>query len=224
MTKEVYLESKKNYFAVKYDFSDRLNAGAIEKLLTSSFNCILNAKLCLIDGIKTAGGNFCAQGYTSAGMNGATRTVGGTGYIGWREAGKSIDDAIAYLQKYFTVKFCDAATQLDLDLIRKGYRSCEWDNQRGQRVYTKQGCCTVIVIPKLTPISSSPEDIDDMFTKIQDGLKDVLAQGGTISDLYLPGGGTTPIPDWFKDWCRQNGIRLHVMDVEQCNRRGLKIG
>lgn len=223
MRKTVYLKSKKVYIAVKYVCTERENIGLIEKPPLGFPNGTLNAKPALISDITVAGGNFQSAGFYVA-IHGKTRRGAGTGYAGWRETGQSIDDAIAYLSQYFDVQFCDAATGLDIDFARKGYTCREWDSENGKRVYYKKGSDAVIVIPKITVKSSSPADIDTLFKKIQAELQDILNKGFNISDLYLPGGGTIPLPDWFKNWCLKNGIRIHMMDVGGCTLPAVAIG
>jgi|GEM_PF-5819519 len=223
MPKTIYLKSKKNYIALKYACSDRLNAGLIEKCPHG----ILNARQYLIDDITVEKGDFRDKEFNGAsGVNHTTKGVGGSGYIGWRNPG-SIAGAVAYLLQYFDVKTCDDDAQfylvlakklyqfyqLDRNFIRDGYKRSEWGNKRGQSVYTKPGNGTVIVITELTPKSSSPADVDAMFKEIQDELNDRLQKGEKLTDIFFQGGGTIPIPDWFKDWCLKKGIRVHVMDA-----------
>jgi hypothetical protein len=65
----------------------------------------------LIGEIAGVGGNFESAGFISAGDGHATYPcVGGTNYQGGRLF-DSVEDAIKYLKKYFTVLACDTNTE-----------------------------------------------------------------------------------------------------------------
>jgi len=53
--------------------------------------------------------------------------------------------------------------------------------------------------------------LDDWFQQIRDILTELKNQLGKI-DVTFQGGGTIPIPKWFRDWCAQNGITITVID------------
>ena len=53
--------------------------------------------------------------------------------------------------------------------------------------------------------------IDDWFRQIRDILIELKNQLGKINVIFQ-GGGTIPIPNWFRDWCKRNGIIITVMD------------
>jgi hypothetical protein len=53
--------------------------------------------------------------------------------------------------------------------------------------------------------------IDGWFKQIKEILTDRKIQLGKI-DVTFQGGGTMQIPDWFRDWCAQNGITITVID------------
>ena len=53
--------------------------------------------------------------------------------------------------------------------------------------------------------------IDDWFKQIRDILTELKNRIGMI-DVAFHGGGTIPIPDWFRNWCKQEGIIIFVND------------
>ena len=105
-------------------------------------------------------------------------------------------------------------------LLARGYRKCQsrYINRRfGARVFEKNGKCVVaipvieIAPPDVAPISAS---IDDYFRQLQNALRN-LVNGIPITDLVFSGGGTIPIPAWFFQWCRESGIRVHIMEPRE---------
>lgn len=77
----------------------------------------------------------------------------------------------------------------------------------GGRLYAK-GYRTIIVIK-----SDRLGQPDDPSNGHFEGIRDILeGSAGTITDVVFPGGGTLTIPDWFRDWCKTHGIRIHVLD------------
>ena len=59
--------------------------------------------------------------------------------------------------------------------------------------------------------ASAGQLIDDWFRQMQDVLGDLKKRFGGV-DVFFEGGGTVPIPDWFRDWCAQEGINITVGD------------
>jgi len=53
--------------------------------------------------------------------------------------------------------------------------------------------------------------IDDWFQQIREILTELKNRIGTV-DVAFQGGGTIPIPDWFWDWCAQQGIEIFVSE------------
>jgi hypothetical protein len=48
----------------------------------------------------------------------------------------------------------------------------------------------------------------DIFERLRD-----LVEGShpRISDIVFVGGGTLEIPDWFREFCKANGVHIHVL-------------
>ena len=49
--------------------------------------------------------------------------------------------------------------------------------------------------------------IDDWFQQIREILTELKNRIGMV-DVAFQGGGTIPIPDWFRNWCAQQGIEI----------------
>jgi hypothetical protein len=66
------------------------------------------------------------------------------------------------------------------------------------------------------PFSAVPRNtqIRDVFEALKKAIERLLKAGHVVGPIILQGGGTIPIPDWFRDFCRDNGISLVVLDGE----------
>lgn len=68
-------------------------------------------------------------------------------------------------------------------------------------------------LPHLNLADSSlfEELMDDWFRQIRDMLIELKSRFAGL-DIAFESGGTFPIPDWFKDWCRSQGIGIMLFD------------
>jgi hypothetical protein len=103
---KVYLLERKNYYAIKLRGHERWNIGLLQKAdgVLAANNGETGS---LADLILKAGGNFKKihdMTFVKS-PNGATRSCGGTSYIGWVDFGNP-GKAIAYLKRYFRIEFC----------------------------------------------------------------------------------------------------------------------
>ncbi len=57
-------------------------------------------------------------------------------------------------------------------------------------------------------VDISPQ-IEEVFLSIID-----LVKKSNRPEVFLPGGGDVPIPEFFKDFCLENGIQIHVIDIK----------
>jgi len=106
------------------------------------------------------------------------------------------------------------------DLLARGYRKFQWRNLNlrfGARIFEKNGKC-VVTIPSVeisSPIAGPLSiAVDDYFRRLQQAL-DELSKNLAITGIFLPGGGTIPIPEWFAEWCRQHNIRIYIVEPSQ---------
>lgn len=96
---------------------------------------------------------------------------------------------------------------------RAWHRNCPQGS--GGRMYTK-GDKRSIYLPHIpiNPWSLVPtaQQVDDFFNKLMSEIKRMLKSGKTVSPVLFQGGGTIPIPDWFRDFCVEHGITLKVLE------------
>ena len=96
------------------------------------------------------------------------------------------------------------------------FKPSQYYNLQGIRIFVGSKRVIVVVSSLEIPpakVRNITQSIDDFFKR----LRDLLVRHNkrsVVTDLVLPGGGCVPIPEWFKDWCKQNGISLHVLDAE----------
>jgi hypothetical protein len=87
----------------------------------------------------------------------------------------------------------------------------------GGTVYRGGGADPVFAAPPLPKLVGQPGDsdfdglIDLWFRQLQAILVKLKERFGSIK-LVLHGGGTVPVPDWFKDWCAVQGIEIEFAD------------
>ena len=68
-------------------------------------------------------------------------------------------------------------------------------------------------IAVVKPITIDPKKLQEEVDKFFKSLIDIIRKNG-IKDVFIPGGGTIPIPQFFLDFCRENGINIHVLTLE----------
>lgn len=73
--------------------------------------------------------------------------------------------------------------------------------------------------PKIAPPAACGRTLEDQFDdylrRLQRQLQKTIAGGLRVTDIYFEGGGPLSIPDWFRDWCTQMGIRIHVINPNE---------
>ena len=68
----------------------------------------------------------------------------------------------------------------------------------------------------LIPIVKKSED---WWQELQGLLAQAMKIGSPFKKIIFRGGGTVPIPDWFKDWCKYHGITIEILEPEEFDRR-----
>lgn len=53
---------------------------------------------------------------------------------------------------------------------------------------------------------------DSWWRELQKVIEDARRSGLPVDKLVFPGGGNIPIPDWFTDWCKKNGIEIEILE------------
>lgn len=103
-------------------------------------------------------------------------------------------------------------------LTNSGFQKQPWRKGiLGTRLYTR-GAQGVVVIPTIEipppSVAPIPQSIDDYFKSLRDVLTG-MTKKFKITDLYFPGGGNIPLPNWFSNWCNQNGINVHILGTDE---------
>ena len=80
----------------------------------------------------------------------------------------------------------------------------------------KNKACPVFAAPSLPYLNLDDsglfrELMDDWFKQIRDILTDLKGRFGDV-DIAFESDGTIPIPDWFKEWCRKEGIGIRLIE------------
>lgn len=113
-------------------------------------------------------------------------------------------------------------TEVIVDLLkRKGFKYLPWRKGGAKalrvRIFQRNGH-TVVVVPsiEMLPSDVSPLQvaIDNFFNRLKNMLEAMMRAGLSACDLFFQGGGNIPIPEWFMKWCEENGIRIHICDVD----------
>ncbi|MEI6655719.1 MAG: hypothetical protein WCP45_13210 [Verrucomicrobiota bacterium] len=77
--------------------------------------------------------------------------------------------------------------------------------------------CTVFAAPPLPNLSGAllPQTAQDLldvwFRQLTDILTSLKSSHGEVA-IAFEVGGIIPIPDWFRDWCRDNDIKIFEFD------------
>jgi hypothetical protein len=107
--------------------------------------------------------------------------------------------------------------QIDVtDVLLKRLKNSGWKQNGGYailgnpRVLERSGERIAVVKPiKVDPFKIIQDEIDKFFRS----LINIIIKN-SIKVVFLPGGGTIPIPQFFLDFCRENGINIHIITNE----------
>jgi hypothetical protein len=73
-------------------------------------------------------------------------------------------------------------------------------------------------IAVVRPIRIDPSKVlQDEIDKFFKSLEKILEKNA-IEEVFLPGGGTIPIPQFFLDYCKKHNIQIHLVTVENFNQ------
>jgi hypothetical protein len=111
--------------------------------------------------------------------------------------------------------------QIDIiEIFLKRLKSRGWKQNGGYairgnpRVLDRYGKRIAVVKPiKIDPFKVLQDEIDKFFRS----LIDIINKNG-IKNVFLPGGGTIPIPQFFLDFCKEHGINIHVVTDENIDQ------
>jgi hypothetical protein len=113
--------------------------------------------------------------------------------------------------------------QIDvMEVLLKRLKNRGWRQNGGYairgnpRVLENYGEQIAVVKPiKIDPFKVLQDEIDKFFRS----LINIINKNG-IKNVFLPGGGTIPIPQFFLDFCKENGINIHVVTNENIDQFG----
>jgi hypothetical protein len=100
-------------------------------------------------------------------------------------------------------------------LLTKG-----WNQNRGYgqkdstRVLERNGIHIAAVKPiRINSIKTLESEIEKFFKT----LMGIIQRKG-IKIVFLPGGGTIPVPQFFLDFCKKNGVEIHILTAENIDQ------
>jgi hypothetical protein len=103
-----------------------------------------------------------------------------------------------------------------MDTFLKRLKKSGWKQNGGYaiqdnpRVLERNGKKIAVIKPiKVDPYKILQDEIDKFFRS----LTNIILKNG-ITDVFLQGGGTIPIPQFFLDFCKENGIKIHIVTNE----------
>jgi len=83
------------------------------------------------------------------------------------------------------------------------------------RVLEKGNDRLIVVKPiRIDPFKVLKDEIDKFFESLKRIIGKLKSLGKSISGVYLPGGGTIPLPKWFRDFCKENGGEILIYSDE----------
>lgn len=87
-----------------------------------------------------------------------------------------------------------------------------WRPDKRKDFYNRSNRTIVLVQEILVDASVDlMPQVEGFFDKM---LEDMKSARNPITDVLLPGGGDIPIPDFFRQYCEQNGIGVHAVHEE----------
>lgn len=102
------------------------------------------------------------------------------------------------------------------DALFEGFKRNGWRQNPGYairnnpRVFERGSERIAVVLPIRVNVRNGIQNELDKFFKT---LEKIILKNG-IRDIFIQGGGTFPMPEFFKDFCRINGINIHVITEE----------
>ena len=113
--------------------------------------------------------------------------------------------------------------QIDvMEVLLKRLKNRGWKQNGGYairgnpRVLERYGIQIAVVQPiKIDPFKVLQDEINKFFRS----LIGIMNKNG-MKNVFLPGGSTIPIPQFFLDFCKENGINIHVVTSENIDQFG----
>ena len=111
--------------------------------------------------------------------------------------------------------------QIDtMEMLLRRLKSNGWKQNGGYAIKGRprvlEGFGKKIVVVK--PIKIDPYKVlQDEINKFFKALEGIILRNG-VKDVFLPVGGTIPIPQFFLDFCREKGINIHLITPENVDQ------
>jgi len=97
------------------------------------------------------------------------------------------------------------------NLLSKGWNQIRGYGQKDStRVLERNGIHIAVVKPiRINSIQTLESEIEKFFKT----LMGIIHRKG-IKNVFLSGGGSIPIPQFFLDFCKENGINIHLLTTD----------
>jgi hypothetical protein len=180
------------YIAVKTNCSVRPNLGAIEVRHAGGggYPGTLN--------VKDKLSHLPFPGGLTLAVDGKLRRGSGSGYVGWCDF-YTVNAAIAFLKAHYVVRWCPIGGHI---VSPAGHLGPVKVRGRGPA-----GVDEGFAFPG--------PPIDDEYWQ---RLKRHIEKHGDCQCIVFRGNGNVPIPESFREWCRERGIEIVVIDGEEYDR------
>jgi hypothetical protein len=96
-----------------------------------------------------------------------------------------------------------------------------WDDNMGYKLHKnprlleKDSSKIIIVGPiRIEEITNISSQFDDFFKSLIKKINKITSKGESINEILVQGGGTHPIPEIFKDFCKENNIKITFFNEE----------
>ncbi len=74
----------------------------------------------------------------------------------------------------------------------------------------------IVLVAKVSPKTRLPNDVDDWFKRLRKAIEAEIAKGYKITEVvFIHDPKGVPIPEWFRKWCSEIGIRIRFVQAPQ---------
>ena len=96
-----------------------------------------------------------------------------------------------------------------------------WVDNVGYRMHKnprllERGISKILLVGPISvnEITNIQSQFDDFFKQLTKKIDKIISGAENINEILVQGGGTHPIPDFFRDYCKENKIKLTIFDTE----------
>jgi hypothetical protein len=99
------------------------------------------------------------------------------------------------------------------NLKKSGWKQVGGYSLGNPKVLERSGKRIAVARPiRIDPSKVLRDEIDKFFKSLKN-----IVEKNAIKDVFLPGGGTIPLPQFFLDFCKEHNINIHVVTLENVN-------